>query len=206
MLVSGISNAVVVAANPNGYTSLAETIVHGTNMFWGWGNDNDSEIGNGTTVSEQDPPSEVQFSNPTNECSCYQFGTTGAFTAYSTGTLYLFFNDDDFGDDEGAYTATVYQASSGLVVGTSNVVVVASNSVGIAVGPVTNGVTYSFSANGYCSWTTPGNCTATPDCSTDPNGNHSNGEPANCVAAGWNQTGAAICPLAHCFSLVGKIE
>jgi hypothetical protein len=197
--VAGISNAVLVAANPDGFTSLAVTMDHGTNLYWGWGYDGDGEVGNDTNSIDQYTPDQVQFSSRTNECSCYQLGTSGTFTAYSTGTLYLFFNDDAFSDNTNFYTAIVYGVGSNSVD--------ANNSSGVPFGTVSNGVTYSYSASGFCSWSDHCNPSpSNPDCLADPNGNHPDGQPADCVAAGWNESGRAICPNAHCFSLVGKIE
>ena len=36
--------------------------------------------------------------------SCFPLGTTGSFTASASGTLQLYFNDDDYGDNSGSFT------------------------------------------------------------------------------------------------------
>jgi hypothetical protein len=205
VMVAGITNVVLVSANSSGddagYHSLAMTSNHGTNQYHGWGYNSHGQVGstggNVTNGSIYVPtPEALQF------CSDVQLGTGGVFTATCTGTLLLFFNDNqnDFNDNSGAYTATV-----GVV---SNIIVQALFSSGVATGIVagivSNGVTYSYSATGLCTWST--SCTASPDCTTDANGNHTNGVPADCVAANWTPGRCtAPCPTLQCFSLVGKI-
>jgi hypothetical protein len=193
--VAGISNVVWVSAHPDGNHVLAVTASGGTNQYWAYGKDDYGQVGNGT-----DNVNAVYTPVPLNFCpcgGCIQLGTNGTFTAPCTGTLFLFFNDDNFPDNSGAYTATVYGVAS-------DVVVPANNNLGVVAGMVSNGVTYSYSATGFCVWST--SCHTSPDCATDANGHHPDGTVADCVAAGWNASNTAICPNAQCFSLVGKIE
>jgi uncharacterized repeat protein (TIGR03803 family) len=193
--VAGITNVVLASANPNGYHSLALAVHQGTNQYYGWGENNNGQVGSGTNGTPVDAPA-----GPLQFCSDIQLGTGGVFTATCTGTLVLFFNDNVFYDNLGSYTATVYGVAS-------NVVVDATNNLGVAIGTVSNGVMYSYSASGLCTWATTCNSSPTnPDCTTDANGNHTNGVPADCVAASWTpQACSAPCPALQCFSLVGKI-
>jgi hypothetical protein len=209
MLVSGVSNVVLVSANPNGLHAMAMTVDQGTNHYWGWGDNGDGEIGT-TNGNVPNPFDSDSAAAPTPEtvqlCSqSIQLGTGGVFTAQCTGTLVLFFNDtgNDFGDNSGAYTATV-----GAV---SGIIVEATNSLGVAVGMVYSGSNYTYSATGFCDWAAkPDECMATlgnPDCTTDANGAHVGGGIANCVSASWTPAACnAPCPTLQCFSLVGKIE
>jgi alpha-tubulin suppressor-like RCC1 family protein len=203
VLVVGISNAVLVSAHPNGIFSLAETVDQGTEHVWGWGQNNSGEVG--TTDGDESfygniivpTPEALQF------CSNVQLGTGGVFTATCTGNMTLYFNDTSFDDNSGAYTVTVCNASMTC----TTVVVEAANSSGVAIGAVSNGATYSYSATGFCVWASALECTVSPDCSTDANGYHADGEVANCVTANWTpEACSAPCPALQCFSLVGKIE
>ncbi len=137
-------------------------------------------------------PEEVQL------CSDYiQLGTSNVFTAQCTGTLLLFFNDDYPPDDAGTYTVVVSPLIS------TSVVVQAINSLGTVVGTVSNGVTYTCTASGFCS-RGGGTCSPYPDCYTDPNGNARNGSMVGC-AGGRGVPCNTPCPLDICYSLVGKI-
>ena len=73
---------------------------------------------------------------------------------------------------------------------------------GVAVGTVSIGNTYTFTASGTCSWTDPQSCPFS-DCNVDPDGNHSG--TWNCSDTGINITNT-VCPMWKCFSLVGKIQ
>jgi hypothetical protein len=120
-----------------------------------------------------------------------QLGTSGSFTAECNGTLYLYFNTDnfDYGYPGGSYSATVNG---------SNVTVMATNYVGVAVATVTIGNVYTFSASGYCVYDFF-------DDQSDANGMDSiTGNPATCSYPS-NVTNT-ICPFDKCFSLVGKIQ
>ncbi len=142
ILVAGISNAVLVSAHPDGKHSLAVTVNQGTNQYYGWGFSFDGQTGNGSG-EDQYTPALLHFCDACT--SCVQLGTGGVFTAQCTGTLKLYFNDAlaAYGDNAGSYTETV----NGLA---TNVTVMATNGHGVAVGIVTNGGMYSFSASGYC--------------------------------------------------------
>jgi len=192
MLVPGISNAVAVSAHPSNYHALALTVDHGTNRYWGWGYNQYGEVGNGTSGNNVYTPTALQFSNICPPCAnCVQLGTNGSFTAHCTGTLVLYFNDEQYyPDNAGSFTAITI-----VPLITTNVTVWATNGNGVAVGTVTNGDTYTFTATGMCSCN-PGdfNCTG-----WDANG----GDPQTCS---YYDMSAAVCPLAKCFSLVGKIQ
>jgi alpha-tubulin suppressor-like RCC1 family protein len=202
MLVRTLSNAVLVAASPvgNGDHSLAVTVNQGVYQYWGWGQNTSGQVGNGQDGSagtnlNQDTPELIQL---TNRCvQCVQLGASGIFTAQCTGTLRLFFNDDVFNDNGTlSYTVTI----GGLA---SNVAVVGSNNVGVAVGAVTNGLTYTYIASGFCSY----DSNESPSSDVDPNGNNRSGIPIGCT--GPNGTGATpcgfVCPDTICYSLVGRI-
>jgi hypothetical protein len=195
--VPGISNVVLVSASSDGSYALAVTLDQGVYRYWAWGNNGSGQIGNGTTESPQYTPVSPEFIN-SNACSqCVQLGTNGAFTAQCTGTLKLYFNDRYFDDNpaELSYTATID--------GFDAVTVAANNGNGVVVGTVTNGVTYTYTASGWCAYHE--NCV--PVCETDPNGIDHQLIPRNCSFIGedWNRC-AYICPRANCFSLVGRIE
>ncbi|MGA2138024.1 MAG: hypothetical protein ABSH14_04100 [Verrucomicrobiia bacterium] len=189
-LVAGISNAVLVSAHPDGTHSVAMTISNGVYQYWAWGDNANGQVGNGTEGSGnyQYTPASIQFSNSCVECIA--LGTGGVFTAQCTGTLILYFNDDFFPDNSGAYTVTVYS------VGMTNVVVESTYSTGIIVGTVTNGGTYTYAATGLCIRSIPGD-------SSDANGYGTNGVPVGCDD---RDRCGFICPTAPCYSLVGKIQ
>jgi alpha-tubulin suppressor-like RCC1 family protein len=198
MLVAGISNAVLVAASfADMYESefaLAVTVNHGTNQYWAWGRDDDGEIGNGTNVAAVYTPAGPLPFIHYNPCGpCVQLGTNGSFTATATGTLFLFLNDESgqFGDNSGSYTATVDGVAS-------QIVVYANNNLGVAIGTVTNGDVYTYSAGGICF-----HCDTGDQCPTDANGTDLD------TGHLWDCTGDPpdfICPGLQCESLVGKIE
>jgi alpha-tubulin suppressor-like RCC1 family protein len=196
--VAGISNAVLVTASfADMYESdfaLAVTVNHGTNQYWAWGRDDDGEIGNGTNVAAVYAPAGPLPFTYYNECGpCVQLGTNGSFMATATGTLVLFFNDQHgmFGDNSLAYTATVYGVVSGAIVP-------ADLETGVAVGTVSNGVIYFYTASGICS-----NCSSS-NCAENPSGiNTTTGLPVDCSSYPSNNF---ICADGRCLSLVGKIE
>jgi hypothetical protein len=229
MLVAGISNAVLVSAprvgdgvcgdnigdfcvdyvdgqgHSHGYEGgahvVAMTVDQGTNHYWGWGDNADGEVGNGTgnvnNVSGDNnvyAPVLVQFCTRCQRC--VQLGTSGILTAQCNGTLYLYFNTDNFGasDPATSYTVTV----TGLV---TNVSVPADASTGVAAGTVTNGGVYAYSANGLCRWRN-----GCDTCVTDPDGNPTNGPHVVCSDLSVINVTNAVCPAAACFSLVGKIQ
>jgi alpha-tubulin suppressor-like RCC1 family protein len=194
--VAGISNAVSVAAsfanNAEGYYALATTLSQGTNQFWAWGDDDQGQVGNGTNVYAVYTPYEVPFTYYNACAECIQLGTNGTFTAYATGTLFLYFNDNKalFSDNSGAYTVTVTGVVSGATVP-------ATYEAGVIAGIVSNGVMYSYSASGICT-----NCTS-EGCGDNASGvNNATGEPSVCPSDMSN----FICPALQCYSLVGKIE
>ena len=205
MLVTGISHAVLVSASAGnydddaGYQSMAMTVDQGTNRYWGWGRNNHGQVGNGTNAynADQYAPVPVQFCTRCERS--IQLGTNGSFTAHCTGTLVLYFNDEQgaFSDNAGSFTVTVDGFSQ------TNVPAFGDGgeqgfSPGVAIGTVTNGGVYTYSASGLCQWDI--NCSA---CFAEANGNLTNGAPANCTSI--NMTNS-ICPAAKCFSLVGKIQ
>jgi hypothetical protein len=182
---------------------MAMTVDQGTNYYWGWGDNEYGEVGNGTSgydanlnVSVQYVPVPVQFCTRCQRC--VQLGTSGSFTAQCTGTLVLYFNDDEsdyptyYQDNSGSYTVMV----NGV---TTNVPAYADSDTppGVAVGTVTTGSNYVFSASGTCFHT------VSPLSGSDANGNETNGVPWNCSSINITNS---ICPAAKCFSLVGKIQ
>ena len=190
MLVAGISNVVLVSAHPDGEHSLAVTVNQGTYQYYAWGANDRGQVGNGdATGDNQYTPVQLHFCDACT--SCIQLGTGGVFTAQCTGTLKLYFNDgpEGFGNNLQSYTATVV----GLA---TNVTVMATNGRGVAVGIVTNGGVYAYSASGQCGW----DVSCSP-CLADANGNDTNGVPWTCSSA--NPT---TCPDLQCYSLVGRIQ
>jgi len=210
MLVAGISNAVLVSASvmdnlgqPSAaYHSMAVTLDQGAYHYWGWGENDYGQVGNGTNgVSvNQYVPVPVQFCTRCDRT--VQLGTSGSFTAHCTGTLVLYFNDDasdfpySYQDNSGSYTVTV----NGV---TTNVPAYADyvSPFGVAVGTVTNGVSYTFSASGRCI-----HDINNPSTMSDANGNKTNGVPWDCSDFSIINKTNAVCPTAQCFSLVGKIQ
>ena len=206
MLVASISNAVLVSASVGqnsgegvggAYHSMAMSVDQGTNHYWGWGENDYGQVGNGTNGNgaTQYVPASVQFCTRCERC--VQLGTSGSFTAQCTGTLVLYFNDDTsdfpflYSDNAGSYTVTVNSV-------TTNVPAYADylNPPGVAVGTVVKGSNYTFSASGFCIRNNAGD-------QTDANGNGTNGIPASCSSINITNT---ICPTSKCFSLVGKIQ
>jgi hypothetical protein len=197
-LVAGISNVVLVSANPNGYHSLAMTVDGGTNRYWGWGDNYYGEVGNGTNYTnsggsndQSTPAGPVQFCTRCQRC--VQLGTGGVFAAQCNGTLYLYFNaqQGQFGSNgTNFYTVTFPSLTNG------NIVVMGANYSGVPVGTVTNGGTYSYTATGFCQRDVYGDL-------ADPNGNAPSGGQIGCSSIDVTN---AICPACRCFSLVGKIQ
>lgn len=209
MLVTGINNAVWVSAgrsdddlgavtsNTNyvgGVHSLVMTLDQGTNHFWGWGDNSYGQVGNVTNggatnlVSQYTPAGPLQFCT---RCQRQiQLGTNGTLYAQCNGTLYLYFNDEigAFIDDAGFYNVTFNG---------SNVTVMATNYAGVAVGTVTNGGVYTYSATGTCFHT------ISPLSGSDASGNQTNGMAWACSDINVTNT---ICPMWQCYSLVGKIQ
>jgi alpha-tubulin suppressor-like RCC1 family protein len=220
ILVAGISNAVwisaprsddglggvyvsVTNAYSGGVYSLAMTLDpvdgtgHTTNNYWGWGDNTYGQVGNATNnggatnqISQYTPAGPLQFCT---RCQReVQLGTMGTFTAKCNGTLYLYFNTDNYnyGSNEGgSYSATVNG---------TNVTVYPTNFYGVAVGTVTNGGVYSFTASGYCVYNPEGFL-------ADPNGVDPSSNQVACSFGNLNITNSA-CPSDKCFSLVGKIQ
>jgi alpha-tubulin suppressor-like RCC1 family protein len=186
--VGGISNAVLVSAHPKGSHSLAMTVDQGTNRYWGWGYNVLGQVGNGATTNQY-TPAPLQFCTRCQRC--VQLGTNGVFTAQCNGTLYLYFNDEQgyFGDNSGSYTVSF----DGL---STNVNVLANNVNGVAVGAITNGGVYSYSASGFCVYDSQGH-------DADPDGQDHSTNQVSCSSINITNT---ICPAAKCFSLVGKIQ
>jgi hypothetical protein len=190
VLVAGISNVVLISApktddggNGGGMHSLAMTVDGGTNRYWGWGDNTWGQVGRATNAINTYVPAPVEFCTRCQRC--VQLGTSGSFTAQCTGTLVLYFNDDQlaFGNNAGSFTATVDGFGAVTVMGT--------NGAGVAVGIVTKGSNYTFSASGLCD-RGGGNA-------TDADGNPAGG----CTSINITNS---VCPAAKCFSLVGKIQ
>ncbi len=215
MLVAGITNVVWVSAPRSddglgnvfttnayfgGVHAMAMTVNQGTNQYWGWGDNSYGSIGNVTNGGATNQISQYTPAGPLQFCTrcqrTVQLGTGGGssvVTAQCNGTLYLYFNTDNFNAAGGSYNATF---------NSSNVTVLATNYAGIAVGPVTNGGVYSYSASGACLIKF-----ADPDTATDPNGNATNtGMAWDCSEISVINIMNAPCPTAQCFSLVGKIQ
>jgi hypothetical protein len=192
MRIPGISNAVLVGASPVGYHSLAMTVDHGTNGFWAWGRNDHGQVGNGTNANNEFAPVPLQFCTRCQRCIQLGSGgpTSGILTAQCNGTLYLYFNTDNFGACTGQYNVTFGSLATNVP---------ANASSGVAAGSVTNGGVYSFSASGFCTFDSNGH-------SADPSGNPPSGPPANCFDFNVINITNAVCPAAKCFSLVGKIQ
>jgi hypothetical protein len=193
--VAGISNVVLVSAHPDGYHSLAATVDHGTNRYWGWGYNCNVQVGNGSGENQYSPAL-LHFCDACS--SCVQLGTNGTFTAPCTGTLRLYFNDGfcagyGFLNNSGSYTATVY----GVYSPTTDLVVMATDDTGVTVGPVTKGSNYTFTATGYCQWSANSPL-------VDANGvPKTGGSPWDCSDV---DRGITVCPSNQCYSLVGRIQ
>jgi alpha-tubulin suppressor-like RCC1 family protein len=200
--VAGISNAVLVSASLFDATkdiiaghSLAVTVENGTTRYWAWGFNFDGQVGNGTNGGSVYAPVAPQFCTRCERC--VQLGTSGVLTAQCTGTLVLYFNDQQYDylnfsspfNDNGTNSFTV------TVDGFGQTNVPAAAASGVAVGIVTKGSNYTFSASGFCLHNIN-------DPQTDANGNPTNG---TVTCSSINITNA-ICPAAKCFSLVGKIQ
>jgi hypothetical protein len=200
--VAGISHAVLVSAPSTGQHSLAMTVDGGTNRYWAWGRNDKGQVGNGTnSANATDPdhpyqytPAQLQFCTRCQRC--VQLGTNGTLYAQCTGTLKLYFNDDQsaFGDNNGSYN---------VMFNGSNVTVMAASSAGVAVGTVTNGGVYTYSATGTCY-----HCNIGPDfCPSDANGTNPNTTNLwNCSDLSVVNRTNTVCPAAPCFSLVGRIQ
>jgi alpha-tubulin suppressor-like RCC1 family protein len=226
MLVAGLTNVVWVSApRPNdpcpnvpssaATHSLVMTLDQGTNHYWGFGDNTLGEIGLTTTNATSDYNWSCNYSysyvstptGPVQFCTRCQrevpMGTGGVFTAQCSGMLYLYFNDDysAFGDNAGSFTVSL--TGSGMT--NSPVAVLATNYQGIAVGVVTAGNTYTFSASGVCTWNTV-NCPF-GDCNADANGTDGTNGAWNCSdpLVNVNKTNT-VCPTAQCLSLVGRIQ
>jgi hypothetical protein len=229
-MVAGISNAVLVAAPvagdnahneyPDAYTDFGgehvvamtldpvDGIGQMTNRYWGWGDTTAGEVGNGlsgfatdvlwTNNVSQSTPAQLQF------CTRCQrevrLGTTGSFTAQCNGTLYLYFNGEVgmFGNYSGSYTVTVNNV-------TTNVPVPAHDSngygIGVAIGTVTQGSNYTYSASGYCTYNNTFGYKADADGRDSISSNL-----VNCFEFALINKTNAVCPARQCFSLVGKIQ
>jgi alpha-tubulin suppressor-like RCC1 family protein len=168
-----------------------------TNNYWGWGDNSYGQVGNELNGGGSNQVSQYTPAGPLQFCTrCQrevQLGTSGSFTAECNGTLYLYFNTDNFGGYNtpgGSYSATVNG---------SNVTVYGTNSLGVSVGAVTVGNVYTYSATGLCVYTFVDNL-------ADANGMDSiSGSNVACSFGTINMTNS-ICPLDQCFSLVGKIQ
>jgi hypothetical protein len=192
-----VSAALAVENDILGGHALAVTVDQGTNRYWAWGRNDFGQVGNGTNgANATDPnhpyqyaPAQLQFCTRCQRC--VQLGTNGTLYAQCTGTLKLYFNDQigAFNDNgTNSFTVTV----DGF--GTTNVPAAAAS--GVAVGIVTKGSNYTFSASGFCARNEQGDL-------TDPDGNAPNSNSVSCSSINITN---AICPMWRCFSLVGKIQ
>jgi alpha-tubulin suppressor-like RCC1 family protein len=208
--VDSLSNVVLVSAPvstcyeefgcADGKHSMAMTVNGGTNHYWGWGDDYYGEVGNGTNYTNsggnnyQSTPAQVQFCTRCQRC--IQLGTgggpSGIFTAQCNGTLYLYFNTDNFGGADGSFTASVGGFGQFTVMG--------NNSTGARVGLVTIGNTYTYTASGQCYWQRTDTNTVTDADGIGPNG------PWNCDDFSIINKTNAVCPMWQCFRLVGRIQ
>ena len=177
-----------------------------TNRYWGWGDNTFGQVGNDLSGGATNQVSQYSPAGPLQFCTrCQrevQLGTTGTFTAQCNGTLYLYFNTDNFtgyntAGGGGSYSATILGSNSAVIC--SNVAVLATNSQGIAVGTITIGNVYTFNASGYCVYDYQHD-QATPDGINSVTSNQ-----VDCSFANLNITNA-VCPSDKCFSLVGKIQ
>ncbi|MGO9528021.1 MAG: RCC1 domain-containing protein [Verrucomicrobiia bacterium] len=180
-----------------------------TNRCWGWGDNTFGQVGTGLNggaggatnqVSQYSPAGPLQFCT---RCQReVQLGTMGTFQAQCNGTLYLYFNTDNFTGYNavgggGSYTTTILGSNSAVIC--SNVTVLATNSQGIAVGTVTIGNVYTFNASGYCVYDYNHD-------QADANGKDSvSSNLVGCSFSFLNVTNS-VCPSDRCFSLVGKIQ
>jgi hypothetical protein len=164
------------------------------------------QVGNGTdyvnNVSGDNnvyTPTSLQFCTRCQRCVELGSGgpTSGILTAQCNGTLYLYFNGEigKFANYSGSYTATI----NGV---TTNVPAhdIYGYGIGVAVGTVTIGNVYTYSASGYCTNTVAGVL-------TDPDGRDSiTSNLVNCSNLAVINKTNAVCPMWQCFSLVGKIQ
>ena len=69
------------------------------------------------TQSQMLCPSAICYSlvGKIDGASCFQLGSTGSFTASASGTLQLYFNDDQYGDNRGSYTCCIASLSTTTV-------------------------------------------------------------------------------------------
>jgi len=223
MLVSGISNAVSVSAPRSddgicnvmspfafctyysgghdqylgGVHVVAMTLDQGTNHYWGWGDNTYGQVGNGMNGGATNQVSQYSPAGPLQFCTrCQrevQLGTMGTFQAQCNGTLYLYFNTDNFS----GYNAVAGGGSYSATVNDSNVAVYATNYLGVAVGTVTVGNVYTFSASGYCVYDYGGNL-------VDPDGRDSGtSNQVDCSFSYLNVTNS-VCPSERCFTLVAR--
>ena len=210
MLVTGMSNVVWVSAPRSddeldavhttsmnysgGVHSLVMTVDQGTNHYWGFGDNSYGQIGNASGGGGTNQLSQYMPAGPVQFCTrcqrTVQLGTNGTFTAQCNGTLYLYFNTDNFNACTGQYNVTFGSLATNVP---------ASVSSGVAVGSVTIGSNYIFNASGFCTYDSQGD-------QANPNGiNPVTSNQVDCSFANLNITNAP-CPTAQCFSLVGKIQ
>ena len=188
---------VLVAAHGDGFHSMAVTVNGGANECYGWGDSSYYQVGSGTTNTPVYAPAGPLEFYP----NCIQLGTNVSFTAHRTGTLLLFFNDYNDGDNTGVYNVVV--SGPGL---SANVTVPGTNSAGVAAGVVSNGFSYLCTASGIIRWEPVEECpNPNHNCLGDPNGvDPSTGMTNSCPPF------PDMCPFAYptlqCYSLVGKIE
>jgi uncharacterized repeat protein (TIGR03803 family) len=214
--VAGISNAVLVAAPVKGDSAndfgdaggahvLVTTLDGGADRYFGWGDSDDGEVGNGlsgyaagahgTNGASQFTPAQLQFCT---RCQReVQLGTGGVFTAQCNGTLYLYFNGEVgmFGNYSGSYTATVNNVTTNVPAHDSN-----GYGIGISVGTVTQGSNYTYTATGHCVYSGTG-------AQTDPRGmDITSSNLVDCSDFSLINITNAVCPARQCFSLIGKIQ
>jgi hypothetical protein len=209
MLVPGISNVVFASAQAYGNHVLAVTADHGTNDVWAWGNNDHGQLGAGINPSYTpvDPPV-----GPPRFCNaCIQLGTNGSFTAPSTGTLTLHFNDDIPGDNSGVLTVTVYGVAYDVVVDAKT-----NAASGVVIGTAYQGTTYNYTATGWVYWDYPCPYRRDDNCLINASGINQFGQLVDCDSMHGSTnpvdppearcTPGYPCPGLVCYSLVGKIQ
>ena len=132
-----------------------------------------------------------------NGGGCFQMGSSGYFVASEPGTLTLIFNDDNYDDNSGSFSACITPATSMC---TTVLATDEAPGSGAVVGNVVAGQMYLCTASGECNYNT-GVCQANPDgFLTDA------GMPNTSVCNPIMGDSTFTCPGIQAFSLVGNIN